>query len=259
LDGETALVLFGSAQVAARVLGPTADYIGEGIRAWTEHRVENVRRIFSKARRKLGSRIDEDGTISPRTLGRVIEDGSYCDDEVMVEYLGGLLASSRTPEGGDDRGAYWASIVTGLSSYQIRVHYLVYEGLRQRLEHPESPLSVAEINQKQIYIPVSAFASALDVPQDDGLLAVIAHCVEGLTREGLIAYRAYGTPDHLRGIIDDAEQWGAVVSPSGPGLELFGWAHGVGSRPLGPWEILASDDDPMTSEVNVDPSIRLVG
>lgn len=58
IDPGTGIAIFGAtvgnAQTIQRILGPTADYIGEGIKTWTELRVNNVRRIIDSAERKLG-------------------------------------------------------------------------------------------------------------------------------------------------------------------------------------------------------------
>lgn len=45
----TGLALFGAAKLIEKLLGPTADYIGKGIRTWAEKCVNNIREIFSVA------------------------------------------------------------------------------------------------------------------------------------------------------------------------------------------------------------------
>jgi hypothetical protein len=87
-------------------LGPTAEYLGGGLRAWTEKRVQNVATIFNKAQEKLGPEIEKAGSVPPRVLKEVLDEGSFCDDELTAEYFGGILASSRTPSGRDDRGRH---------------------------------------------------------------------------------------------------------------------------------------------------------
>src|SRR6185295_7148801 len=103
-----------------RVLGPPADALGETLARWVDFRTANVGRVLDAADRKLGNRGDGPGQVSPRVASQVLEEGSYCDEDVMVEYLGGVLASARTDVGRDDRGTRWVRIVTGLSSYEIR-------------------------------------------------------------------------------------------------------------------------------------------
>jgi hypothetical protein len=114
-----------------RVLGPPADALGETLARWVEFRTRNVGCILEKADDKLGSRRAEEGEVPFRIAGAIFEAGSYCDSELMAEYLGGVLASSRTVEGRDDRGARWVGLITGLSSYEIRMHYLFYATAHQ--------------------------------------------------------------------------------------------------------------------------------
>src|SRR5262245_23499596 len=77
----------GSAKLIERILGPTADYIGGGVEAWTKKRVENVARIFRSEQRKLGSRLESEGTVPPRVLKEILQEGSFCDEELSAEYF----------------------------------------------------------------------------------------------------------------------------------------------------------------------------
>ncbi len=52
MDIVTGLALFGSAKLVGKILGPTAEYIGEGIKNWTEKRTNNVKNIFAIAQKK---------------------------------------------------------------------------------------------------------------------------------------------------------------------------------------------------------------
>ena len=93
--GFGAIAAFSAKDGIAKLLGPTADYLGEGLRDLTQRRVESIGRIFSNASKRLGSRLDKPGQVPPRILKTVINEGSYCEDPVALEYFGGVLASSR--------------------------------------------------------------------------------------------------------------------------------------------------------------------
>lgn len=129
-DPAGLIALGTSAPLALKILGPTADYLGDGLQSWTERRVQNVRRIFEIAGRRLGDEnLSRDGTVSPRILKAVLDEGSYWDDELGAEYFGGILASSRNEIGRDDRGATLAALVGRLrpincvvTTCSIRVH-----------------------------------------------------------------------------------------------------------------------------------------
>ncbi|MDF4932282.1 hypothetical protein P3556_24170, partial [Vibrio parahaemolyticus] len=45
----------------AKLLGPTAEYLGGELREFTQKRVQNVGKIFSKAEEKLGDNINSNG------------------------------------------------------------------------------------------------------------------------------------------------------------------------------------------------------
>src|SRR5712691_9549047 len=127
MDPGTGLAILGSAaggaKVVEKILGPTAEYLGAGLKNWTEHRIQNVARIFRKAAGKLGSDNDSPGAVPPRVLKEVLDEGSYSDDELTAEYFGGILASGRSPSGRDDRAASYGRLTSELSTYQIRFHY----------------------------------------------------------------------------------------------------------------------------------------
>ena len=113
----------------AKLLGPTAEYLGEGIRDLTQRRVESIGRMFSNASKKLGGNLERPGEVPPTVLRTVLNEASYREDSLSIEYVGGVLASSRTERGRDDRGARMIKVVEGLTSYQMRTHYLVYSSL----------------------------------------------------------------------------------------------------------------------------------
>ncbi len=79
MDPATGLTILGSAvggaKLVEKLLGPTADYVGTGLKNWAEKRVTNASRIFEKAAEKLGSRIDEPGAVPPRVLKEILDEG----------------------------------------------------------------------------------------------------------------------------------------------------------------------------------------
>ena len=77
MEVGTGLVLLGGAGLVGKILGPTADYIGDGIKAWTQKRVHNFQNIFNKAARKLGDKIGEGGQVPPKVLKHILDDGSF--------------------------------------------------------------------------------------------------------------------------------------------------------------------------------------
>src|SRR6185503_17313077 len=86
---------FGLKELVPKILGPTADYIGAGLRGYTERASANVRRIFENAGTKLGEELDKPGQVSPKVLKEILGEGCVAEDELAAEYFGGVLASSR--------------------------------------------------------------------------------------------------------------------------------------------------------------------
>ncbi|MBW8832034.1 MAG: hypothetical protein JF606_21985 [Burkholderiales bacterium] len=119
IDPGTGLTILGTAigsgKLAEKVLGPTADLAGTGLKEWTEKRIATVKKIFERAGDLQG---DEPiaGSVPPRVLRDVLNEGSLCDDELAVSYYGGMLASSKTGVSRDDRGAYFTGLIDRLTS-----------------------------------------------------------------------------------------------------------------------------------------------
>jgi hypothetical protein len=243
---ESLAVAFGSAQLAVKVLGPTAEYVGGGLRSWTEHRVKNVRRIFDTAARRLGPELESEGRVPPKVLGLVLDAGSYADDELAAEYFGGVLASSRSGVARDDRGASIMSLVSRLSVYQVRTHYTFYFAARALLVGRDIKLgNLSDLKREgQILVPFSSYGPAMSFDGTEDQQGILRHCFDGLVREGLIDFEwASGSPDHVTTFTRKAfAEPSAVFSISVPGIELYMWAHGAGSQ--APWGFIETTWDP---------------
>ena len=83
----------------AKLLGPTAEYLGGGLRDITQRRFENIGNVLSNASKKVGSQLEKPGQVPPRIIKAVINEASYCEDPLVLEYFGGVLASSWTESG----------------------------------------------------------------------------------------------------------------------------------------------------------------
>ena len=164
----TAVTAYLAKDGIGKLLGPTADYLGEGLRDLTRRRVESIGRIFSNASTKLGSQLDEPGQVPPRVLKTVLNEGSYCEDPVALEYFGGVLASSRTERGRDDRGARVAKVVDNLSTYQLRTHYLIYSSIANLFATSGRRFGTdQDRTQMQIFLPGEGYANAMEFSQEE--------------------------------------------------------------------------------------------
>jgi hypothetical protein len=239
VDPGTGLAVLGSAPIVVKILGPTADYVGSGLQHWTEQQVENVQRVFRKAEGKLGPEgLDRPGAVPPRVLKEILGEGAFCDDELGAEYLGGVLAASKSEVPRDDRGAALASLVGRLSTYQLRTHYVMYAVARSWFVKGTPSMDVFNLgipkDQKQygrFFVPQSDWTRAMDFSTEETRdeMGILAHVVSGLDREGLIGAYATGPGDHLRTLLpkhDFPEGGGILFQVSLLGIELFMVAHG---------------------------------
>jgi hypothetical protein len=218
-----------------RLLGPTFDVLGEALAERTEARMRNLNRIAEKATRKAeaGRML---GLVNARVAERVIADGSVWDDELAAEYYSGLLAGSRTIDGRDDRAVYWASVVSGMSSTQLRLHFILYRELVMNAA-PSFAGSEGRFLKHSGSVERGECASILSA-QGNGVSpdAMVLHARVGLdiqglgvvaphmiNKEGKTKRNTDRTPssDHLYPIE------GLTFEPTQAGLELFSWVFGT--------------------------------
>jgi hypothetical protein len=222
----------GSAKVVEKILGPTADYLGLGIRDWAQRRIENVGRIFENAQKKLGARLEEPGTVPPKVLKGILDEGSFCDDELAGEYFGGVLASSRSEVGRDDRGAAFIALIGRLSAYQIRSHFVFYRMIHMLYEGVDENIGTHQGRHRlRTLIPLSAYVAAMEFGERENVESILSHVMFGLSREYLVEQDfLYGSVEHLRSQSNYAAAEGPsiLLSPSVLGVELYLWAHGRG-------------------------------
>jgi len=238
MDPGTGIAILGSAlggaKVIEKMLGPTADYVGDGLRNWTENRVKNVANIFSNAEQKLGNDINKPGSIPPRVLKEVLDGGSFCDDPLTTEYFGGVLASSRTGVSRDDRGASWSSLVARLSTYQVRSHFIIYRAIFDRFKGQDFKFNMDDRSKLSVFVTYSSYCVSMEFTDDElsRINSLFSHSLFGLKKEDLVESFAFGQKESLTKQIGDTyampEEGGILVTPSALGAELFLWAHGLG-------------------------------
>ena len=224
--GATGGALIAAGWAGRKLIGPLFDEIAEGWRAdYSTRRLKNVNAIGRVAQAKLANRLAETGSVPPRVANRILEEGSWSDEPVMAEYYGGILAAARTPDGRDDRGANWAAIISGLSSFDLYVHYLTYEAVRRLSLGVKINLGDIDVlRQCRLYVPGNELANVLGINDtDESFFRVVVPTVLSLRREGLLGdwYRM-GVKEHLDLQASDVRSnLGVVLTPSHAGIELF--------------------------------------
>jgi len=159
----------------------------------------------------------------------------------MAEYLGGVLASSKSPGGRDDRGVALSGLVNQLSAYTLRTHYILYLAARKttppiatRWKAAGRDLRVGDIREARIvatFISFAAFNRAMAFEPFEDATGATAHAFYALLKEQLFTEWSAGDVEHLRTKYNNVTEAGIVFLPSVPGIELFLWAHGKGHKP----------------------------
>ena len=149
----TSGVVGGAAWVAKKVLGPTLDAMGGDLASFYKFGAD---RILASAYRKTED-IEDGKTANLRVAHDIIQNGAFATDEFVLEYFGGLLASSRSSDGWKDDVTPFVDVVKSLSSSQLRLHYNIYNALEQLALHdPEICQSSSSgsdaVNSKKLYM-----------------------------------------------------------------------------------------------------------
>lgn len=214
-----------------RLFGPACDEIGQSLaQTISGRRQANVERILENADTK--GRTDA-GPASMRMAGLLIGDASFCEDTVMAEYVGGVLASSREHGETDDRAVRWGAMVTSMAAYDVRMHYVLYAAAHRAVVAAGEDLPWANRplvgNRGLVCVPWHEFGEAMALDEADDWLNVIHESLWTLDQRGLIDNMAIADADGLRRYGREIQGRSAVMFvPTVAGIRLFLYAHGMG-------------------------------
>lgn len=243
--GVTLAGLYVSKEIMNKLLGPTADYIGEEMKGLVEKCNINLDNIFSKSVKKVGKDIDDGGVVNPRVLKGVVDEGRFCEEELVAEYFSGVLATARGDKVRDDREISTLAIVKNLSYYQIRFHYMCYMMFHDVFAGEKLSVLIDKDRDKmKIYIPYTVFVTGMDFDEDElrEWNNILVHCMTGLHNAGLIGETySYGSKTHISKQYSSAPDYGIVLKPSTLGSELFLSVFGMGR--VQPNELLNKEID----------------
>lgn len=213
-----------SATMLWRLLGPSASYLGGKTQELTQKSVENVERILKKASERLPDDSPDEGIVPPRVLRLAAMEGAFIDDAITAGYLGGVLASSRSETGRDDRGVYINSIISRLSSFQLRLHFVCYSAIHDLFQGTTAVYNEGPGFAQQLSFGTTGLSIAMGFHEGDledpnfDFGSVMIHAIRGLEAENLLAEGSFGGEDGLE------------CSPTSVGSELFLWANGCGRK-----------------------------
>lgn len=212
-----------------KVLGKTADLAGDRLHDYAEIGFKNIERIVKRAAKMLKGKLKKRGSVPPKVVKGILNEGYFCEDNLESHYLSGVLASSRSKDLTDDRGAYFISLISRLSSYQVHSHYLLYAATKS--VHNGSDVNVfnhSEVESKlQCYVLFDDFQKSLGISDQRKLKEIFPHILHGLLREGLIDRQfAGGSPESLQRVAKVAvSRPGFIFTPTSFGIEFFLWAN----------------------------------
>lgn len=224
----TGLAAYASKDLIKKVLGPSADYVGGEVKNLVAKANVNLSAVLANAAKKLGNRLNSSGSVNPRVVRQVWEEGQLCEDEIAVEYFGGLLASARSPDGKDDRAVNLLATVRALSVFDLRFHYLTYSLVRHFFTGRSFRVSIQEDRATMaVFMPFEVYMEAMNLKDEGVSLDIAAHSLLALVQHELIDHRfVMGPPAVLAKHCPSIKVPGIVLIPSFLGAELYLWAHG---------------------------------
>jgi len=175
-----------------KILGPTAESLSAEMSDWSSS--DNVQRVAAKASAKNINR--GNASIPPRAARAVLIESCWADNEILAEYLSGVLASSQSGNSGDG-GVMWASLIGRLPSDQLALHWAIYTAAHRRTRGTDYESVFEAIDEQYVVDAISIinkFGWELDHWRVVTRLFEAAH---GLEREGLLKKFSYGPPDFL--------------------------------------------------------------
>jgi hypothetical protein len=130
--------------------------------------------------------------VSPRVLFAVANNGSLVDDDLGQHYFAGVLAGSRSKDGKSDDYVTYSSILSRLSTHQMRLHYVLYSAFRKKyiganlaLQTEAGRGSERLIISDRVLYPILAWGMS-------EVLNRFQAAVFYLNQEGLIGHFEYG-------------------------------------------------------------------
>ena len=226
-----------------RLVGPSFDSLGESLRKFVEDPKNSpatikIAEILSVALRRLGNKTNQPGHIPLRIASIILSEAVYLESDIATEYFGGVLASSRSRDGRDDRGVKIAKIVTTLSSYQLRAHYLMYSTLSKTFSSTEISFGMFFGRERMgIRFSHKEFIEAMDMTEPEWKNPQLwSHIFDGLRREYLLDESRYGfneesnMPNVGKGSMPN--DGGLTFLPTFLGAEVYLWAFGHSDKEL---------------------------
>lgn len=234
-----------SKEILLKFLGPSAEFYGYELKNCNELLVKKIKEIFQKSIKKIGLLIDKPYKIPYKVIKEVITNADAIEDELLIEYYSGLLASSRTENRRNDMAMSLLVLLKGLSTYTIRSHYIFYKICYLIFHGAKGNIEMRTESEKfKIFIPFEVYFHAMDLSEENPS-KIFSHCINSLAQHDLIEMNYSAGPKLLLSKnypSIDFETDGIIVAPSPKGIELFLSVYGHGNNLIEDFFSLVFDD-----------------
>ena len=195
----TAAIAYAGKDGINKLLGPTFEYYGNGLKniieSFNAKAKKNIKNIFDKAIVKKGEKINEDGFVNPRILKEVILEGAFCDAEILQEYYSGILSHSRNLKGTDDN-IYFLKLLKGLSSREIKLHYIIYyKYVKENLGKDYNLHSEKSLTKRKVRISVKEMFILFGLEEQKDINILTEIDIPALYNSGLLDRYKFITDD----------------------------------------------------------------
>lgn len=201
--------------VLGGVSGEALKYAAAPLEARRMHRLETIKARLERAQ-VAADHQNRGRTTQPsdRVAFKALTEAALTDDELVADYLGGVVAASG-PD--DDAGVPAVALIGRLSALQLRFHYVIYRAARDLVTRDGSVNLYQASSAPWLRVSRMSLATALE---DINVGLVVSSTLYSLAREGLIGSQwSYGG---LAESLDSVAQ----IRVSAPGAELFLAGHG---------------------------------
>ena len=172
------------------VAGPSLQAVGKAFGDWTDLRVRNLLRLGERVEKRAVASPGESSHVSPRLLHKVLEDGSWIEDDVAQEYLAGILVGSRTHDGADEDGVFMAHMVSNMTAAQLRLHHAFYAKLA--IDAPDVEVGDSDVAERHaVWAPLEEVGRVIG-RENAEMGAIMA--ASGLVQASLMRVRCIGEP-----------------------------------------------------------------
>ncbi len=126
----------GASAFLGRICLPAAEELGlllkDKVRTWRSNNAVNMI-SYAQIRYSKYHR-DDNAHAHPRLIASALEHGSWSDDKIIQEMWGGLLASSCTEDGRDENNLIFITLLSQLTSVQVRLLNYACEKIEKNVD-----------------------------------------------------------------------------------------------------------------------------